>query len=92
MKRIHRKRPRKTRAFLLFELINNVDILAALTLHFALSPSGEKAKMRGAISYDAALAVSTSLVKLAGSEIARSARIFRSIATPFLVRPAMNLL
>ena len=33
-----------------------------------------------------------SLVKLAGSEIARSERIFRSIATPFLVRPAMNLL
>ena len=44
------------------------------------------------VPYDAALAVSTSLVKLAGSEIARSARIFRSIATPFFVRPAMNLL
>jgi hypothetical protein len=42
--------------------------------------------------YEAVLDVSTSFVKLAGSLIARSARIFRSIATPLLVRPAMNLL
>ena len=38
------------------------------------------------------LAVSASLANPAGSEIARSARIFRSRAIPVLARPAMNLL
>jgi len=42
--------------------------------------------------YDAALDVSTSLAKPAGSVIAMSDSIFRSRAIPDRVRPAMNLL
>ena len=51
--------------------------------------SEEEQMFRDAV---ADFAVSASRAKPAGSFTARSARIFRSRATPFFARPAMNLL